>query len=45
MIKPNWAVNGVFALIALVLIAVDVNQRHHSMERHPASALTANVAS
>jgi len=45
MIKPNWAVNGVFALIALVLIAVDVNQRHHTMESHPAPALTASVPS
>ena len=32
MIKPSWAVNGVFALIALLLITVDVNQRHHSLQ-------------
>ena len=34
MIKPCWAVNGVFAVIALVLIAVDVNQRSDAIEQN-----------
>ncbi len=32
MIKPCWLVNGIFIVIALVLIAIDVHQRHDEIE-------------
>ncbi len=32
MIKPSWLVNGTFIVIALVLIAIDVHQRHDEIE-------------
>ncbi len=32
MIKPSWLVNGVFIVIALVLITLDVHQRRDKIE-------------
>jgi len=34
MLKSGWRVNGVFAVIALLLIALDVTQRSDVIESH-----------
>ncbi len=33
MLKPGWLVNGLFAVIALALIALDVTQRSDETEQ------------
>jgi len=36
MLKPGWLVNGVFGVIALLLIMVDVQQRSAAIVHHQA---------